>query len=430
FILMAYYSLKLLTLVVALIMLIIFPIILLSKKIRKLSKQILTEESNINYLIDEHFSNIKIIKSYNIEDYLQKIFFNQVTQYYKFSNNRVLLRSLFFCCVLGAVSLSILLIILVGINDIKNGIITAGTLVSFLYYALISSSSLIGIAEIITEFHKLKAAIDRIKSFLKNTNDQIINNSSYENLDYKNIIFNNVSFSYPSRKNINILNNISFNLESNKFNWLIGKSGCGKTSIIYILMNFYRYNQGYITLQNGHNIKNINYLDINTVQKFARDIAYIPQNPSIFSTTIRENILIGGMGTNMKKKKYKVLFEEIVKICNIDNIIRNLDTKLDTEIGEKGSKLSAGQKQRISIARALIKISLGAKILVIDEGTSNLDIKSEENILNAIRKLFPNIMVIAITHRVNSIRNGEKVIYINNGSCEKEIYYSNSKIDK
>ena len=242
------------------------------------------------------------------------------------------------------------------------------------------------------------------KSFLKDIIPKTEENSNKDKKESKGfgIDFKNVTFSYPTKKNINIINGLDLKVEPGKTVAIVGSSGSGKTTITNLLLRFYDVNEGEILI-NGIDIKDINLSWLRT------NIGIVSQEPVLTSGTIRENILYGV--DNYTEKK----FIEVCKLANVYSFATDkklFPKEFDTIVGERGIKVSGGQKQRIAIARALMK---NAKILIFDEATSALDSENEALVQEAINNVInqKKITTIIIAHRLSTVKNAN-VIYVMN----------------
>jgi ABC-type multidrug transport system fused ATPase/permease subunit len=218
------------------------------------------------------------------------------------------------------------------------------------------------------------------------------------------IRFENVTFSYPLKPNSNILQNLSFNINQGQTFAICGLSGSGKTTISNLIERFYDPNEGRIY------IDDVDIRDYN-IEYLRKNIGFVSQEPVLNSGTIEENILYG---VDKYKKSY---FEEVIKLSNINSFINDkylFPEGLKTLVGERGAKVSAGQKQRIAIARALMKNS---KILIFDEATSALDAESESEVQKAIDNIAKKkeITIIIIAHRLSTIINADSIAVLKNG---------------
>ncbi|KAG2740983.1 P-loop containing nucleoside triphosphate hydrolase protein [Suillus brevipes Sb2] len=217
------------------------------------------------------------------------------------------------------------------------------------------------------------------------------------------IQFENVYFSYPTRPRTRILRGLTLDVEPGTYVALVGSSGCGKSTVIQLLERFYDPLSGRISLD-GELIDEFN------VQAYRQQISLVSQEPTLYSGTIRFNIMLGAA-----RPESEVTQEEIEAACrdaNILDFIRSLPDGFNTEVGGKGSQLSGGQKQRIAIARALLR---NPKVLLLDEATSALDSNSEKIVQEALDKAAKGRTTIAIAHRLSTIQNADRIHFIKEG---------------
>ncbi|KAL4473708.1 hypothetical protein ABPG74_022572 [Tetrahymena malaccensis] len=213
------------------------------------------------------------------------------------------------------------------------------------------------------------------------------------------IQFENVKFAYPSRNGLEIFKGLNFQLQANKKTAFVGKSGCGKSTIIQLIERFYDPIEGNIYID-GVNIKDI---QLNSLRLA---IGYVSQEPILFATTIRENLRYS------KPDATEEEMIEALKKANVWSFIENQEKKLDTFVGQNGTQLSGGQKQRICIARAILK---KPKILLLDEATSALDTKNEALIQKTLDEVTQGITTVVIAHRLSTIQSADEIIVIDEG---------------
>jgi len=212
-----------------------------------------------------------------------------------------------------------------------------------------------------------------------------------------------IHFRYPTRSAVRVLRDFSIEVQPGTYIALVGASGCGKSTIIQMLERFYDPLAGEIYLD-GELITSLN------IQEYRKQIALVSQEPTLYSGTIRFNILLGAI-----KPASEVTQEEIEAACrdaNILDFIQSLPDGFDTEVGGKGSQLSGGQKQRIAIARALLR---NPKVLLLDEATSALDSASEKIVQEALDRAARGRTTIAIAHRLSTIQNANCIYFIKEG---------------
>ncbi|MGX6960925.1 MAG: ABC transporter ATP-binding protein [Rickettsia endosymbiont of Pentastiridius leporinus] len=407
--LMFFESFKLASIVIITIPLLLFPIIKFGKHVKALSKKALEAKSLLASDIDESFYNIKAIYAFNNQANRITNFNNHLQGYLSSSADRLKIRALFFAFSMALIFLSVTLVIWIGASDIVKGHLSAGQIISFIYYAIIAGFSSGGIFELLSEIHLPLAALERIFTI---TDKPPIEHNNYLELkaaDSKSIEFKNVNFTYNSRPNLKILNNLSFKIGSNKFIGIVGRSGSGKSTLMQLLLRFYNQESGQIFINN----QDIAFLNPFEVRKL---IAYVPQEASIFSGTIKSNILFGN--TEISEKE----IAEITKITGIDEFASKTLQGINTEIGEKGVRLSGGQKQRIALARALLR---KPDILLLDEAMSAIDSESEHQLLESIKEIMKGKIIISIAHRISSIESADNILIIDKGELVAEGSHNN-----
>lgn len=246
--------------------------------------------------------------------------------------------------------------------------------------------------------------------YLKLATEKLIGIYNYPEMSYKyeeanfenyDIEFDNVSFEYEEGENT--INNLSFKAKEGTMTALVGPSGSGKTTITNLIARFWDVSSGKIKI-GGKDIKNIN------PDSLLKNISMVFQDVYLLNDTIYNNIKLG----NPNATEEDVI--EAVKIANCHEFIEKLENKYDTMVGEGGSTLSGGEKQRISIARAILK---DAPIVLLDEATASLDADNELEIRKAIKKLTENKTVLVIAHRLNTIKDADQIIVLNEGSIEE-----------
>ena len=216
------------------------------------------------------------------------------------------------------------------------------------------------------------------------------------------IEFKNIKFSYPTRIDSLIFENLSFIVQPGQVIAFVGQSGVGKSTIPSLLTRLYDPLNGDIFIDDI----NLKDLDINYLRENV--IGIVSQEPILFSGTIKENIKYGLLENEISNEE----IEEISMKANAHHFIQNFPLKYETQVGEKGQSLSGGQKQRISIARALIK---NPKILILDEASSALDSESESLVQEAIKEAVINRTVFIIAHRLSTVRNADLIVVLSNG---------------
>ena len=223
------------------------------------------------------------------------------------------------------------------------------------------------------------------------------------------ITFDNISFSYPSQNKGDIyikkiIDNLSINISAGKKIALVGESGSGKTTLIKLLMRFYDTDKGTI-YYNDINIKDI------PLKLLREKISVVSQDTYLFNGTIEENLRLAKPDASLDE------IEEAVKTAHIYDFIHSFKDNYKTSIGERGLNFSGGQRQRIAIARAILK---NAPLIILDEATSSLDNKNENDIQKSLEKLLEGKTAIIVAHRLSTVKNADKILVLNSGNIVEE----------
>ena len=370
-------------------------------------KMIEKEELRSNY-INDIIANIRLIKSFGTE----KKELNRINNLNQKIKRQGFCRELLEECYNHLFNANEMMIFYICGKKTISGKMDYGELLIFNEYSSHFSTSFSSIRE---NINSIKEGIDSWITFLeiydikqtivskKNIIPIVEENNKKSNKGFS-ISFNNVYFSYPTKKNIVIINNLNLKVEPGKAIAIVGSSGSGKTTLTNLLLRFYDVDKGEILI-NGINIKDIN------LSWLRRNIGIVSQEPILTSGTIKENILYGVDNYNEKT------FIEICKLSNVYSFVTDkklFPKEFETIVGERGIKVSGGQKQRIAIARALMK---DAKILIFDEATSALDSENEALVQEAINNIInkKKITSIIIAHRLSTVKNADVIYVMDNG---------------
>ena len=379
--------------------LILTPVLNLTKKLRKLGKSIQEAYANIANIINESIFGYKVIKAYNQEENFINKFRKDNENIFKIVlsiNKRTLLISPFI--EFSGVFASSYLIYYGGTKIVK-GEISSGFLFLFFFSLFSIISPLKTIMQTYANIKHSSSALPRIYYILDyklKVDDE--GKEIFDGLKER-IEFKNVSFAYD--KNF-VLENINLTVNKGEKIGIVGRTGSGKSTLVGLILRFYDPVSGEIIID-GKNIKNFK---LNSYRSY---IGYVPQEPVIFYGTIKENITFG----DENKKR----FDEVIEMVGLKNFIEQLPEKENTIIGERGIDLSGGQKQLISIARAIYK---NPQILIFDEATASLDSESEEIVQKAIERIMSEKTAFIIAHRLSTVKDLDKIIVLENGKIFEE----------
>ncbi len=355
-------------------------------------------DNNISTKMIDSLINYETVKYFNNEKHEHNKLDISLKDYEEAANkNR---HSLSFLNISQTITImtGITIMLIMSAYGIKNNLISIGGFVVINTYMLQLYQPLNFLGSVYREIRQSLIDMENMFNLLDEKN--IIKNSTKKiNINGKNeIIFHNVSFSYNKKRSI--IKNISFKVLEGKKLAIVGSTGAGKSTISRLLFKFYELNSGKITI-NNEDIKNIS-------NDFLRNlIGVVPQDTILFNDTIYYNILYG---------KPDAKYNEIIKAsvnAGIHNFINNLPDKYNTVVGERGLKLSGGEKQRISIARTFLK---NPKILFFDEATSALDSQTERKIQSNLKKISKNRTTLIITHRLSSANFADEIIVLEKGT--------------
>ncbi len=380
-----------------------FIIYTVSSSVNKISSKVQQEQSFMSTLVQETFSGIRVVKAYGRNDEIRRKFNKSAEEYKDRSMRLVLVNSLFMPTIFILIGISTILSIYLGGLLHHEDKISVGDIIQFIFYVNMLTWPFASVGWVISLTQRAAASQERINEFLK-LEPEIVN-TNHDEFEYKGEIeFRNVSFSYEGSE-IQSLRNISFKISSGKTLGIIGRTGCGKSTILKLLMRQIDPTEGVILID-GVDLEKIN------LDEFRAQTGIVPQDVFLFSDSIRNNILFGSTHENVSDDELREVAEKAHVLHNIEGF-RN---KFDTMLGERGVNLSGGQKQRLSIARALIR---KPRLLVLDDCLSAVDTETEEIILGNLKKE-ACLNSIIVSHRVSTLRNADYIISIDHGRMVEE----------
>jgi ABC-type multidrug transport system fused ATPase/permease subunit len=407
FIILGNISPKLTLMMLAIVPIVAVAAVIFGRFIRKYGKKTQDKVAESQVIVEETLQGISNVKAFANEWYEIQRYKNKIKEIVKIAikggQYRGYFASFIILCLFGCV----VAVVWYGITlTIKGEVEGVGDLISFVLYTTFIGASFGGIAEMYAQIQKAVGATERVFELLEETPEDIKGNEKTTAIEKikGNVSFKNVAFSYPSRKEIQVLKNVNFTAEFGQKIAIVGPSGAGKSTISSLLLRFYDINSGEINVDG----KNIYDYDLESLRG---NMSIVPQDVILFGGTIRENIAYG---------KPNATNEEIIeaaKQANAFNFVDGFPEKFETLVGERGVKLSGGQRQRIAIARALLK---NPSILILDEATSSLDSESEKLVQEALEVLMEGRTSIIIAHRLSTIRNADKILVLDNGEITEE----------
>jgi ABC-type multidrug transport system fused ATPase/permease subunit len=401
-ILLVVISPKLTLLMLAIVPVVAVAAVIFGRFIRKTSRQVQEKIADSNTIIEETLQGISNVKAFANEFFENKRYKNSTEEIVKIGilggKYRGAFASFIIFCLFGA----IVAVIWYGVVLASQNQLLIGDLISFILYSAFVGASFGGIAELYAQIQKAVGAVERVFEILDEKAEALdISAPHNEKASIEGIVsFKNVAFTYPSRKEVQVLKNISFESNKGETIAIVGPSGSGKSTLVGLLLRFYDVESGQLLID-GKNCKDYNLTDLRN------NMAIVPQDVLLFGGTIKENIAYGKPNASFDEIK------EAAKKANAFDFIESFPEKFDTVVGERGIKLSGGQRQRIAIARAVLK---DPAILILDEATSSLDSESERVVQEALDKLMIGRTSFVIAHRLSTIRNADKIIVIDKGT--------------
>ena len=381
----------------------VVPIVKFGRRIRKLSTRAQEAVADMSGLLHETFTGIRIVKAFGMESHEGRRFFEKTFRLFKREMRTITVKSISSPVMEFLGGIGIALIIWYGGYKVIAGTSTPGTFFSFM-------TALIMLYEPIKKISKLNnvaqeglAAAIRIYDIL-DTGSDIVERPDAARLkleDDYSVIFDDVSFKYEEQM---VLKNIDLKVKRGEIVALVGMSGGGKTTLVNLIPRFYDASVGAISI-GGQDIRDV------TIGSLRGHIGIVTQEPILFNDTIRNNIAYG----NLEASESEII--AAAKAAHAFDFIQGFPDKFETIAGERGVRLSGGEKQRVCVARALLK---NAPILILDEATSSLDTESELAVQGALENLMKGRTTFVIAHRLSTIRNADRILVIVDGRIVEE----------
>lgn len=379
--------------------LIFFLTFYLGKKVRFFSSREKNRQEKIESLSEEVFSSITTIQSTGSLDYFLGKYKLILKSNFDLARKRILNHSLMISSIVGLSFSSFSIILWFGGHEVQNRSMSVGELSTFIFYAMIITGSINSLGDVISEINRAGLALEQIVDILEIKSESLTQSLALSPRSngkvIQNIHLENLTFCYPTRPDQFVLRNLSILIKKGEKVMITGPSGSGKSTIFKLLLRFYEVKSGSIFFF-GVDIKKIK---IEALQSFC---ALVPQSPVLFNASMRENLTLGKF---FKEKSIQEACEHVF----LWNFINTLPYRLNTLLGEKGSCLSSGQKQRVAIARSIL---LNSPIFLMDEVTSALDKDGEHEINQSLIKILNGKTVLTITHKPEALLKIDRAIHL------------------
>jgi ATP-binding cassette subfamily B protein len=372
--------------------------IIFGKKVHLVYHKVWRRMAGISAILADTIPGVRVVKAFTAERREVDRFKEENQEYFRFSMQEAKLSTIYYPIMGFATFAGGIIIRWFGGRDIIGGDMTLGQLMVFMGYMM----RFYGPIRSLTRLnHMLQSAASAAERVFEILDAQPEIDDKEDAIDIPpirgDIKFDNVVFSYDDEKNA--LDGISFEVEAGQMIGLSGPSGAGKTTLINLLGRFYDATEGSISID-GHDVRDV------TMKSLREQVGIVLQDPFLFHGTIAENIAYSNPGVS----RAEVI--AAAKAANAHDFIMKFPDGYDTMVGERGGRLSGGEKQRISIARAILK---NPRILILDEATSSVDTETESQIQAAIERLVEGRTTFAIAHRLSTLRKADKLVILDKG---------------
>ena len=381
--------------------LVVLPLVFYGRRVRKLSRDAQDTLASSAAFAQERLSGITAVQANVQEQNAVAAFAETTRQAFSAAQSRTFSRSVLTFGIITIAFGAIVGLLWIGARQVLDGTMSGGTLVQFLVYAILAASSLGQLSEVWGELQQAAGAAERISELLDET--PRIQSPPHPAALPKpvkgDVAFKAVDFSYALGTNAPVLRNVSFTAKPGEIVAIVGPSGAGKSTLYALLQRFQEPQKGSISLD-GLNINTLRLDDLRS------SISIVPQDPTIFSGTIADNIKLG------RPQASDAEMRAAAKAAHVSEFVDKLPQKYETQLGERGVTLSGGQRQRLAIARAILR---GSPVLLLDEATSALDAQSEALIQKALETVTKGRTTLVIAHRLATVRGADKIIVLDHG---------------
>jgi ATP-binding cassette subfamily B multidrug efflux pump len=394
----------------ALIMLALGPlslsiIILVLKKAHPMFFAVQHRLDRLNTVMQENLAGVRVVKAFVRADYEQQRFEDANENLVDRTIRAIRLVAVVMPFMMLAVNLGVVSVIWFGGIQVASGDMKVGQIMAFVNYLMHALGSLMMVSMLLIQISRAEASADRILEVL-NSEPEV--KDDIDSLSVSSprgqVTFEHVTFSYKGDSQKPVLNNISFVAEPGQTVAILGATGSGKSSLVYLIPRFYDVTEGKVTID-GMDVRKI------SKESLCSNIAFVLQESVLFSGSIRDNIRYG---------RPDATDDEVIavaKLAQAHDFISNFPDGYDTQLGQRGVNLSGGQKQRIAIARALI---IKPAILILDDSTSSVDVETEAMIQDSLLELMENCTKFVIAQRISTVLSADKIIVLENGSIAAE----------
>ncbi|MCZ6887669.1 MAG: ABC transporter transmembrane domain-containing protein [Gammaproteobacteria bacterium] len=392
-------NVKLSLLVVICAPIVVLPIIVFGRRVRRLSRTSQDTLADVGSYAGESLRHIKIVQAFNHQAHDVEAFADRVNIAFLVAVRRIRQRAWLIALVMILVLAAIATMLWVGGQDVLAGTISGGELAAFIFYAFIVAGSVGAISEVWTDLQRAAGATERLIELLNAVSDLEEPARPVVLRAPGSVEFKAVSFAYPARPEVQVLNEVSFKIEPGEMVALVGPSGAGKSTMFDLMQRFYDPSAGEVL------VAGVPARDL-ALDALRESIGVVPQDPTLFAGTLRDNLTYGDPDAD------EASCEDALRAAHALEFIEALPEGLTTRVGEDGQGLSGGQRQRLAIARAML---VRPSILLMDEVTSALDAHSEDAIRETLAGLKGKCTVVIIAHRLSTVVQADRILVLDGG---------------
>ncbi len=400
-VMLAVTSAKLTGLIILIVPIVVVPIIVIGRRVRRLSRLSQDGLADVSAYVDESIAHIRTVQAFGHEEVDRIRFADQVERAFHVAVRRIRVRAFLTALVVILVFGGVAVVLWMGGRDMLAGDMSPGQLSAFLFYAVVVAGSVGALSEVVGDLQRAAGATERLIELLATESDipTAKRPTVLPTQVAGTVAFQDVSFRYPARQERAALNSFTLTVDAGERVALVGASGAGKSTVFQLLLRFYDPEAGVIRLD-GIDIRDLAPTDLRS------QIALVSQDPVIFSTSAAENIRYGRPDATDAEVR------SAAETAVISDFLEGLPDGFNTFLGQKGVRLSGGQRQRVAIARAVLR---NPRILLLDEATSALDSESERAVQSALERLMAGRTTIAIAHRLATVREADRIVVLDGG---------------
>lgn len=400
-VLMFFTSAKLTGAVLLIVPLVLVPILVLGRRVRRLSRENQDKIAESSGNANETLLASQTVQAFTHEAISRARFGGLTEQAFEAARQRIGARAWTTVIVIFLIFTGIVGVLWLGARDVRTEVISPGALVQFLIYAILVAGAVAALSEIWSELQRAAGATERLVELLTADDpvEDAVDAGTMPTPVKGAVAFNGVTFRYPSRPKIAALDGFDLDIKAGETIALVGPSGAGKSTVFQLLLRFFDPSKGRVLID-GTDIAGLQRED------FRKHIAYVPQDPVIFATSAMENIRFGRPDASDSE------VIAAAKAAAADGFLTVLPEGYDSFVGERGVMLSGGQKQRIAIARAILR---DAPVLLLDEATSALDAESERSVQEAFDTLSQDRTTLVVAHRLATVKQADRIIVLDGG---------------